>query len=146
MHLNTLAIWSLSDYCRAMDLAEQFRITWPSQIALATLGRAGSCKMLFIRTCIWPGACFYLNWVRTPDYHVRISGRKLKMCVVIQRQAQGTSDWEPQLRNQMLCFCLCNAPWSCDCTGLCSPFLTILILPKDLGLFVRFDFVTLKKS
>ena len=119
MYLNAFVTWSLLDYCSAMDLAEQFKITWPNQIALAKLGRGGSCKTLFI--CIWPAACLFPNWVRTPCSHVHDSGTKLKMCTVSQRWAQGTSKWEPQLRNPVLCFCPCNELWSChyDCTGLC---------------------------
>lgn len=42
-----LVIWCLLDYCSAIDLAEQFRITWPNQIALAKLRSGGSWKMLF---------------------------------------------------------------------------------------------------
>lgn len=114
-----LLLWSLSDYCSAMDLAEQFRIT--NQIALAKLGgRGASCKMLFICTSIWPAAFLFPNWVRTPCSHVHVSGMKLKVYSVIQRWASATSNWEPQFRNQKLCFCpchessfyYCDLPWA----------------------------------
>lgn len=111
---------------------------------LAKQKKRGAHKMLFICTLIWPAACLFPSCVRTPHSHVHVSGMKLKVCAVIQRWAQGTSNWGPQLRK--LSLCSCNEPWFFTVTVLCWPFLVIPVLPIDFGLFVHFDFVTLNKS
>lgn len=117
MYLNTLVTRSLPDDCSAMDLAEQFScLAKPDCFGWTREGRVLS-NAVYLHLA---SSLLVPKWSKNPLFPRVWFWHALKVCAVSWRWAQGTSKWEPQLRNPVLWFCPSSKPWSysCHCSGL----------------------------